>query len=476
MLWIYLNFPSLQLDSCFGLQSQDKPESTPAIIIVNGQDHRVVQYNAQAQQAGITLNMGLGTAASLCHPLEVHPYQASVEHRKLKEIAHWLYMVTCDITLFEPNGILLRVTNMLNLYEGLDKYWHTVQQHLNVLDVHYDFASGCSPLMAQLLAENSANSINAARHKLLASIRKYPLSASRLPHKTVNQLERVGIQQLGDLLSVPMADLAKRFDIDLVNYIGRLIGQFKHPIEFYHPPSSFQCHLDLLFEIDNVQWLQKPLEKLLTQLEYYLKLRDQLANELKIQLLSRDGSALSLGIFSAQGDYLAAKWQELAQLTLESVALTAPVLAIELSVVQIAEQSGSNDDLFSGKQGNTTPLELLSRLQAKLGKEAVKGIQLGDDARPEVANQYIDPLITGQPKSGNPVTSNPALRPSFMLPTPQRLSEQVTLIQGPERIATGWWDDNSMVRDYFIARSQLGRWLWVFRNREHHWFVHGYFS
>lgn len=473
MLWIYLNFPSLQLDSCFGPDNADKP---PAIIIVDGQDHHVVQYNTQAQQAGITLDMGLGTAASLCHPLQVHPYQASIEHRKLKEIAHWLYMVTCDITLFEPNGVLLRATNMLSLYEGLDKYWHAVQQHLNVLNLRYDFASGYSPLMAQLLAENRANRISADRHNLLASIHKYPLNESRLPDKTVSKLERVGIQKLGDLLTVPMADLAKRFDIDLVNYIGRLIGQFKHPIEFYHPPSSFQRHLDLLFEIDNVQWLEKPLQKLLTQLEYYLKLRDQLANELEVQLHSRDGGTLSLRVFSAQGDYLASKWQKLAQLTLESIALTAPVLAINLSVIQVAEQSGSNDDLFAGKQGNTTSLELLSLLQAKLGKAAIQGIQLADDARPEVANQYVDPLIKKQPKSSQQVVSNTTSRPSFMLPVPQRLNEQVTLIQGPERIATGWWDENAMVRDYFIARSQLGRWLWVFRNREQHWFVHGYFS
>ncbi len=476
MLWIYLNFPSLQLDSCFGLQSQHDSENTNAIIIVNGQDNHVVQYNVQAQQAGITLNMGLGTAASLCHPLQVHPYQEMIETRKLKEIAQWLYMVTCDITLFQPNGILLRVTNMLSLYEGLDKYWHTVQQHLNVLNIHYNFASGYSPVMAQLLAENGANHINADRHNLLANINKYPITASRLPPKTINKLQRVGILQLGDLLSVPMADLAKRFDIELVNYIGRLIGQFKHPIEFYHPPSSFRQHLDLLFEIDNVQWLEKPLKKLLLQLEYYLKLRDQLANELEIQIYSRDGDTFSLRVFSAQGDYLASKWQELAQLTLESITLTAPVLAIQLSIVQVVEQCGSNDDLFAGKQGSTTPLELISRLQAKLGKEAIRGIQLGDDARPEVANQYIEPLIAKPSKPNEQLPSNTALRPSFMLPAPQRLSEKVTLIQGPERIATGWWDDNSMVRDYFIARSEVGRWLWVFRNREQHWFVHGYFS
>ena len=33
-----------------------------------------------------------------------------------------------------------------------------------------------------------------------------------------------------------------------------------------------------------------------------------------------------------------------------------------------------------------------------------------------------------------------------------------------------------MIRDYFIARTEQGRWLWVFRTPEQQWFIHGQFS
>ena len=60
------------------------------------------------------------------------------------------------------------------------------------------------------------------------------------------------------------------------------------------------------------------------------------------------------------------------------------------------------------------------------------------------------------------ITSSNKLRPSFILTTPEPLKDEVALLQGPERLMTGWWDGNDIIRDYFIARSQQGRWLWIF--------------
>jgi protein ImuB len=64
----------------------------------------------------------------------------------------------------------------------------------------------------------------------------------------------------------------------------------------------------------------------------------------------------------------------------------------------------------------------------------------------------------------------------MLLPAPQPLTDNVSIIQGPERLVTGWWDGDDMTRDYFVARSTTGRWLWVFRNQDLQWFVHGMFS
>jgi len=51
------------------------------------------------------------------------------------------------------------------------------------------------------------------------------------------------------------------------------------------------------------------------------------------------------------------------------------------------------------------------------------------------------------------------------------------MIDGPERIESGWWDGNDVGRDYFVAAGPGGERLWVFRDRaDHRWYLHGRFG
>jgi protein ImuB len=52
------------------------------------------------------------------------------------------------------------------------------------------------------------------------------------------------------------------------------------------------------------------------------------------------------------------------------------------------------------------------------------------------------------------------------------------LLEGPERIETGWWDGADVARDYYIARHRDGSRLWIYRERlaPHAWYWHGVFG
>jgi protein ImuB len=56
--------------------------------------------------------------------------------------------------------------------------------------------------------------------------------------------------------------------------------------------------------------------------------------------------------------------------------------------------------------------------------------------------------------------------------------QPLSLLQGPERLDTGWWDDARVDRDYYIALHPEGGLWWVFRPAEApaQWFVHGFFT
>jgi len=464
-LWLYLHFPMLQLDALYSAKEDE------AIVIVEAKKNAIVQLNKSASGHGIKLGMGLGTASSLCCNLKVHCYQNDTEKEKLLEIAHWLYIITSDITFFQPNGILLRVSNMLTLHNGLDNYWQAVKEHLTPLKIHFNYATAYSPLAAQLLSQSAFNQITDNEKKLLKCIEQHNLTKTTLSIKTIEKLNRIGVNNLKALLDIPIAEIAKRFDISLVNYVGRLTGKFQHPLEYYIPPIQFKRCLELLCDIENVQWLERPIALLLNKLESFLTLRDKVSHEIIITLHQRDAANVELIISSAQGDNKAQKWLKLSALTLESIKIVAPVHSITLYASRVVAKHITEVDLFSGYQANTSPLELLSILQAKLGKEAIKGLTLTEDARPELTSQFCEPLT-----SLKKLTADHKLRPSLLLPMPEPLIDKVSVVQGPERIATGWWDGQPIVRDYFIARCKKGRWLWIFRDQKKAWFLHGAFS
>ncbi|KZN65786.1 hypothetical protein N473_12250 [Pseudoalteromonas luteoviolacea CPMOR-1] len=470
MLWLYLHFPQLQLD---GLLAQSAP--LPPTIIVSDKQHAVVQLNDAARQLGVKIGMGLGAAAAMSTSLSVYEFKVDHEQQRIEELAQWLYLDTADIHISAPRGLLLKVSNMLSLYPNLTHYLETIQARLLPQNVQYHFGLGYSPLAAQLLAQAGYDKIDEDKVSLFAAVGKLPIDALTLNTRQKQQLLRVGIKSVQALLDIPLVELGRRFDTELVQYVGRLQGKFHHPVEFYQPTETFQRNLILLFELENLTYLSKPLYTLLLQLEAFLKLRDKLTLEIVLILEQRDAESLCLKVGSAQGEYRAKKWQELCQLILERTQLSAPLQAITLRVDEFCESHNQNEDLFSEPIGTMTHAGLLSVLRAKLGEQAVYGVTALPDARPEYATSRCEPSVQALHSF---FTENKAslLRPNFLLAQIQPLHDKVTLLQGPERISTGWWDGHDIERDYFIAQDEQLRRLWVFRDRQQRWFVHGIFS
>ncbi|MFC3033992.1 Y-family DNA polymerase [Pseudoalteromonas fenneropenaei] len=480
-LWLYLHFPALQLDTLLtGLTAPDKLADTAsakachaeqAVVIVAGQKNRIVQCNQVAKTQGVELDMGLGAAAALCPQLQVVAYDETLTLHKLQEIAQWLYQFSADLSLCEGTGIALRVTPMLNLYGNLQHYWQVLREQLALFGVSYTAATGYSPLAAQVLARNGITVLSDDAKQLQAQLAAQPLHSLALPVLQQEQLMRLGVQTVAQLFALPRAELARRFDLSLVQRIAQLLGEAPVKLEFYQPPEQFNSHLALLFELENLAWLERPLSLLLEQQARFLRLRNLLAYEIEITLTLRDSDAITFMVGAAEGEYRSAAWLRLCSLRLSQLRLSAPIQAVSLKVLQSRTHHNAEQDLFSNAVGALSEQALLSILEAKLGRGAVQGVSIQPDPRPELASQWCRPL-----QRGNYHPTALPLRPAWLLATPERLQESVAILHGPERIYTGWWDGAELARDYFIARAADGRWLWLFKARDSGWFIHGIFS
>jgi protein ImuB len=152
-----------------------------------------------------------------------------------------------------------------------------------------------------------------------------------------------------------------------------------------------------------------------------------------------------------------------------------------------AETARLNFHRKDGKQRRRYSIaQLAERLIARIGDQSVNAMAMVAEHRPEYAWSAQSPLADW---SVSTLTSKDYIkRPLWMLPEPFLLPEdsgyplhkgcRLTLLNGPERLETGWWDEDGISRDYYTAMNGAGIRLWVFRNRQRapDWYLHGIFG
>ena len=463
-LYLYLQFPALQLDNTSIAATSALP------LAVVDEQHRIVQLDSLCAERGIKFGMTLGSAAALCHNLQLIPYQHARQLELLDAVAQQLYQLSPDIALDPPEGLYLRLCQILSLYQGLDGCWQAVQSALAALPYRYFYATGNTPLAAKCLARQQLNLISSDGEALLAQLQRSPLRFTDLSTEIQQQLQRLGLQQLGQVMALSQAELGRRFEHSLLSYLGRLRGEFYHALDYIQPQQGFSSTLELLYDISDTAVLNTPLKLLLQQLERQLQRADALCHQLLLEIRFRAQKPLTIVISSVQGEYRAAQWLRLCQLKLETVRLTEPASGIKLDVPRFAPQRPDNNTLFQPVQGGLSALQLTSVLQARLGRAAVSGLSL--------QNQHLPEQASGRPlpfSSTNNEVAALAVRPAFLFQSAIALTEQVELNSGPERFCINRWQPQ-LQRDYFIGRNRKGQWLWLYRTAEQRWFVQGIFS
>jgi protein ImuB len=250
-------------------------------------------------------------------------------------------------------------------------------------------------------------------------------------------------------------------------------------------PADFAETLELPVETTGVAALLAGFERLLSRLGECLKSGQMSTDTLRCQLRHPDGSDTELYIRLCRPAAGTAAFAELLRLRLEAVVLPAPVTLLVLRARLSAGQQAIGSDLLGRElQADSGLSGLLERLRARLGRQAVRGLALVDEYRPERAWRPVsDPLDT-QRRSSRQILRR---RPVWILPVP-RLLRQVAgqpihqgalcLEDGPERMETGWWDGDDIRRDYYVARNERGACLWVYQDLRGvaDWYLHGIFG
>lgn len=421
--------------------------------------------------------MTLSAAHALAPALSVFRRDVRSEAAALEQLAAWAGRFTPVASLAPPREVLLEVGGSLKLFGGTDNLAGKVEEGVRGLGYTAQVALAPTPLGAVLLARARPGARVMGRERLAAELFSVPIDALDLAPETRETLRDLGLATLGDCLALPRPEFARRFGEELLRDLDRAFGRFPDPRNPFTPPHRFEGRLPLAFEASAVEPLLLAVRRLLLELEGYLEARGGGAAELRLSLLHREGrrTRIEAGLVSPSRD--PRRLLALLRERLTGTRIPEPVSAVELSVETVLPLAPANREFFRkpARQAGEDWPELVERLRARLGHAAVQGLRPAAEHRPERAFVVTEPGLGEEPAS----SLRFGQRPVWLLRKPAPVErKELTLLAGPERIETGWWDGQDVRRDYFVAKDPRGATLWIFRERsgKRRWYLHGIFG
>lgn len=514
MLWIAIHLPLLSLESW----AATLPFALQAPLALMG-TQRVLSVNAAAQALGVRPGLKRATALALAPDLLLGRIDEARDAQALMRVAHAALAFTPMVSIgpHPAHTVLLEVQSSLRCFGGAAALLQRLRAAVERPPPHHHrlhIASAPTPQGAALLAqwaslagdEPPANALagtgtldgrfaNLGRWRQRLDAAPLALLATAAGHETA--LQGMGLHTLGALRRLPRAGLARRFGEALLDEIDRILGVCPDPRLPLALPEVFSAQLELWTRADTTDQILPAAAVLLEQLVAWARARQGRVGRFALSLrhegrrargdLVREAPCEGLANTTEVAISLAQPSSDMAHLHallrehLSRLQLPAPTLELRLHCADWVASAPPNESLFPTPRSESEGLvQLIERLQARLGSGQVRRLVAVADHRPECASRSLPaPATLGRADAAigrGALHGAPAApRPVWLLNPPQALRERLDrpwldgqplqLLCGPERIETGWWDGLPAERDYFIARQGSGALVWVYRLR-----------
>lgn len=436
-----------------------------------------------ARAGGVRAGVRVSAAHALVPHLRVQERDPRAEGAVLERLAAWAGQFTSLVSVAPPQSLLLEVAGSRACFGGLDSLIGRTRAGLQQLGFSLTSSCAPTPLSALWLAREGAEArIEEDYGALFRALAPLPLRVLGLDEKRQLLLQRMGLQCLSDCLRLPRDGLARRLGPEVVLALDRAFGRVPDPRAAFAPPAMFSESLPLPAPVSDAQALLFAIARLLRELTGFLGARGLGVQAFRLLLQHARCAPTQIDIALVAPTRATEHLLALVRSRLERVALPAAVEEVRLQARRLPPLAATALNFFSDAHSEAPArTELIERLQARLGKDAVRGLGLIADHRPECAYRFVTP--GGDEKVMAPPV---APRPLWLLPQPIPLPTRadVPCCPGPlalasdgERIESGWWDGQRVRRDYFVARDGAGACLWIFRElNEGRWFLQGVFA
>ncbi|MDJ0686675.1 MAG: DUF6504 family protein [Alphaproteobacteria bacterium] len=460
--------------------------------------------NRAAHLAGLTPGMSLANARAIEPDVVLKRAEPEADAALLRKLRDWCLRYTPWAALDGPDGLFLDVTGCAHLFAapgGSDNsdeeaLLQDMVERLNELGFSLRLALADTPLAAAALARFGPDPAIVQTEPLRRALAELPVQALRIQAGPAEDLRRVGLRLIGDILPLPRASLAARFGFDLAQRLDRALGDLADPISPDPFSAPYRVRLNFPDPIGLPEDIARAVDRLLARMTARLERDGKGCRKLELQAFRADGDMRRLTVGAARA---ARDPKHLARLFAERLAGLDPGFGIDAMVLSapavedlapVQEQAALKTDAQEGDPVGDPRLSLLAdQLAARLGPRRVLRFTARDSHCPERACRLY-PVMEAD-ASSHAAPAWPAWlppRPPLLLAPPEPLeveggsvpqgfrwrgrSHIIRRLEGPERLSPEWWllkdrgqDAPSAMsaRDYYRVEDQEGRRFWLYR-------------
>jgi protein ImuB len=485
-----VNCPALPLQLL--VRSHPDWRKQPVVVVDRDKPNGVIQWaNRLARDVRIFPGMRYASGLALAPELRGGEVPVQTVEEAVEEITRrlWDFSPRIEAAPGEAGVLWADVSGMDFIYPSLTEWARAVRDDLRTADVQATVAVGFTRFGSYAAAragrENIIFSTPAAEQ---THVDRVPMSHLHLQVGLQDMLHKLGVETIGQFLTLPERGLRKRFGAEAEALYLLAKGANWRPLQPLPLREPVTCTKMLDYpESDRgrlLAYLADMLRSLLSGLSEY----HELLKSLQWQFTLDNGDEERGEVVPATPTGDTNQILELTRLHLEQRSFPSGV--VELSALAVGQPlTQRQTDLFqeAPRRNIEAAHRAFAKIRAELGNDAVVVARLHSGHLPEAQYRWETLGDLPQPRPTE-VTSAPLVRriyrPAIALPPRDRHEPDGWLIAGvsegpveevigPQFINGGWWH-KEVVRAYYYVRTRSNRWFWIYHDkRRRRWYLQG---
>jgi protein ImuB len=459
----------------------------------------ITAVNKIAEQKGIYTGMVLADARAIHPELHKADERPGLISKLLNRIAEWCIRFTPVAAVDPLGGIILDASGCTHLWGDDKQYITDIIKRIQAKGFTAKAAIADTIGAAWAFARYRQHSCVIKPGKHIDALLPLPIHYLRIESSIVQQLNKLGIHHVKDLVAMQRTSIRRRFGNTVLQRINEAFGTAAEFIIPVQPPQPYYERLPCIEPVCRIEGIEIALQQLLDQLCNRLRKEGKGARTLCFKGYRVDGREVDVNISTTAPT---CHIKHLFKLFEQKLSSLEPGLGIELFILEapIVEDYTPAQEMIwkeSGGVNDNRVTELIDRIISKYGVVSIERYLPDEHYLPERSFKVATTL------QEQPSTEWKAdrLRPIRLLPSPEYIDvtapipdyppmmfrhkgklHKIIKADGPERIEQEWWLEDGRHRDYYVVEDEEGCRYWLFRlghydvAKTFKWFLHGYFA